>query len=109
RCIAGLGGVAAWPMVARAQQGAIPVGGFVYPGTPELSTGVVEAFRKGLGEAGFVESRNVAVELRFAYGDNGRLPELIADLVHRRGAGDVSPRRTTAGPRAQRAPQPDRA
>src|SRR5215470_9908680 len=94
--IAGLGGVAAWPLAARAQQGAIPVVGFVYPGTPELSTGVVAAFRKGLGEAGFVEGRNVAVELRFAYGDNGRLPELMADLVHRRVAVIVTPGSTQA-------------
>jgi putative ABC transport system substrate-binding protein len=45
----------------------MPVIGFVYPGTLELSTGVVAAFRKGIGEAGFVEGRNVAVELRFAF------------------------------------------
>src|SRR5262245_43645134 len=93
---AGLGGAAAWPLAARAQQAAMPVVGFVYPGTPELSTGVVDAFRKGLGETGFVESRNVAVELRFAYGDNGRLPELIADLVHRRVAVIVTPGSTQA-------------
>jgi putative ABC transport system substrate-binding protein len=91
-----LGGAAAWPIAARAQQGAVPVVGFVYPGTPELSTGVVAAFRKGLGEAGFVESRNVAVELRFGYGDNGRLPEMMADLVHRRVAVIVTPGSTQA-------------
>jgi putative ABC transport system substrate-binding protein len=92
-----LGGAAAWPLLAHAQQGTIPVVGFVYPGTPELSTGVVAAFRKGLGEAGFVEGRNVVVELRFAYGDNGRLPELMADLVlHRRVAVIVTPGSTQA-------------
>jgi putative ABC transport system substrate-binding protein len=85
-----LGGATAWPLAARAQQGAMPVVGFVYPGTPELSTGVVAAFRKGVGEAGSVEGRNVAVELRFGYGDNGRLPELMADLAHRRVAVIVS-------------------
>jgi ABC-type uncharacterized transport system substrate-binding protein len=90
-----IGGAATWPLTARAQQ-AMPVIGFVYPGTPELSTGVVAAFRKGLGEAGFVEGRNVAVELRFAYGDNGRLPELMADLVHRRVAVIVTPGSTQA-------------
>ena len=90
------GAAAAWPIAARAQQPAMPVVGFVYPGTPELSTGVVAAFRKGLGEAGFVEGRNVAVELRFAYGDNGRLPELMADLVHRRVAVIVTPGSTQA-------------
>jgi putative ABC transport system substrate-binding protein len=52
-----IGTAGVWPLAARAQQGAIPVVGFVYPGTPELSTGVVAAFRKGLGEAGFVEGR----------------------------------------------------
>jgi putative ABC transport system substrate-binding protein len=91
-----VGGAAAWPIVAHGQQGAIPVIGFVYPGTPELSTGVVAAFRKGLGEAGFVEGRNVAVELRFAYGDNRRLPELTADLVQRRVAVIVTPGSTQA-------------
>jgi putative tryptophan/tyrosine transport system substrate-binding protein len=90
------GAAAAWPLAARAQQPAMPVVGFVYPGTPELSTGVVAAFRKGLGEAGFVEGRNVAVELRFAFGDNGRLPELMADMVHRRVAVIVTPGSTQA-------------
>jgi hypothetical protein len=53
----------------------------VYPGVPELSTGIVAAFRKGLNEAGFIEGRNVTVEFRFAYNDNARLPELAADLA----------------------------
>jgi ABC-type uncharacterized transport system substrate-binding protein len=95
--IAMLGGAAAWPRAVCAQQGAMPVVGFVYPGTPELSTGVIAAFRKGLGEAGFVEGRNVAVELRFAYGDNGRLPELMTDLVlHGQFAVIVAPGSTQA-------------
>src|SRR5262249_7649353 len=64
--IALLGGAAAWPLVARAQQAVMPVVGFVYPGVPELSTGIVAAFRKGLNEAGFIEGRNVTVEFRFA-------------------------------------------
>jgi ABC-type uncharacterized transport system substrate-binding protein len=91
-----LGGAVAWPLAVRAQPSAMPVIGFVYPGTPELSTGVVAAFRKGLGEAGFAEGRNVAVELRFAYGDNGRLPELMADMVNRRVAVIVTPGSTQA-------------
>ena len=79
-----LGGVAvAWPLAARAQQAAMPVIGFVYPGVPELSAGVVAAFRKGLNETGFIEGRNVTVEFRFAYHDNARLPELVGDLVQR--------------------------
>src|SRR6188472_3794968 len=92
-----IGTAGVWPLAVRAQQSAIPVVGFVYPGTPELSTGVVAAFRKGLGEAGFVEGRNVLVEQRFAYGDNGRLPELMADLVlHRLVAVIVTPGSTQA-------------
>jgi putative tryptophan/tyrosine transport system substrate-binding protein len=79
-----LGGAAAWPLAARAQQAVMPVVGFVYPGVPELSTGIVAAFRKGLNEAGFIEGRNVTVEFRFAYNDNARLTELAADLAQRR-------------------------
>jgi putative tryptophan/tyrosine transport system substrate-binding protein len=51
---------------------------------PELSAGIVAAFRKGLNETGFVEGRNVTIEFRFGYNDNARLPELMADLVNRR-------------------------
>ena len=90
------GAAAAWPLAARAQQPAMPVIGFLYPGAPELSTGIVAAFRKGLGETGFVEGRNVAVEFRFAYNDNARLPELAADLVRRRVAVIVTPGGTPA-------------
>jgi putative ABC transport system substrate-binding protein len=79
-----LGGAVAWPLAARAQQAAMPVIGFVYPGVPELSAGIVAAFRKGLNETGFVEGRNVTIEFRFGYNDNARLPELMADLVNRR-------------------------
>ena len=57
------------------------VDGFVYPGTPELSTGVVAAFHKGLGETGFVEGRNVMVEFRFAYNDNTRVTELVGEWL----------------------------
>jgi len=91
-----LGGAAAWPLPVRAQQPAMPVVGFVYPGTPELSTGIVAAFRNGLGESGFTEGRNVTVEFRFAYNDNARLPELMADLVRRKVAVIVTPGSTPA-------------
>src|SRR5438876_11900968 len=95
-----LGGVAApsflWPLAAYAQQQAMPVIGFVYPGMPELSTGIVAAFRKGLNETGFVEGRNVAIEFRFGYNDNARLPELAADLVRRRVAVIAAPGSTPA-------------
>ena len=61
-----LGGAAvSCPLAARAQQPGLPVIGFVYPGVPELSAGIVAAFRKGLNETGFVEGRNVTVEFPF--------------------------------------------
>src|SRR5262249_18270362 len=91
-----LGGAAAWPLAAGAQQAAMPVIGFVYPGVPELSAGVVAAFRKGLNETGFIEGRNVTVEFRFAYNDNTRLPELVGDLVQRRVAVIATPASTPA-------------
>ena len=95
--VALLGGAAvAWPLAAQTQQAAMPVIGFVYPGAPELSTGIVAAFRKGLGESGFTEGRNVTVEFRFAYNDNATLPELMADLVRRRAAVIVTPGSTPA-------------
>ena len=87
---------ATWPLAAQGQQAAMPVIGFVYPGAPELSTGIVAAFRKGLGESGFTEGRNVTVEFRFAYNDNATLPELMADLVRRRAAVIVTPGSTPA-------------
>src|SRR5262245_27780682 len=90
------GAAAAWPLAARAQQPAMPVVGFVYPGVPELSAGVVAAFRKGLNETGFIEGRNVTVEFRFAYNDNARLPELVGDLVQRGVAVIATPASTPA-------------
>jgi putative ABC transport system substrate-binding protein len=95
--LAALGGAAAvWPLAARAQQPAIPSVGFLYPGVPELSAGIVAAFRKGLSETGFNDGRNVTIEFRFAYNDNARLPELAADLVRRRVAVIVTPGSTPA-------------
>src|SRR5271166_3910171 len=85
------GAAAARPLAARAQQPAMPVIGYIYPGVPELSASLVAAFRKGLSEAGFVEGRNVAVEYRFAFNDHSRLPELSADLVRRRVAVIAAP------------------
>ena len=100
------GAAVAWPLAAQAQQAAMPVIGFVYPGAPELSTGIVAAFRKGLGESGFTEGRNVTVEFRFAYNDNATLPELMADLVRRRAAVIVTPGSTPAA--LERRPRPFR-
>jgi len=79
-----LGGTAAWPVAARAQQPAMPVIGVLGTETPGVLTSRLRAFLQGLGEAGFVEGRNVAIEYRSAEGDYDRLPALVADLVRRR-------------------------
>jgi putative ABC transport system substrate-binding protein len=77
-------GAAAWPLAARAQQHTIPVVGFLYSGTPEAHAHRIAGFRKGLGEAGYVEGHNLTIEYRFAHNEFERLPELAADLVRRR-------------------------
>src|SRR6516162_9577543 len=82
--ITGLGSAAAWPVVARAQQPAPPVIGFVYAGSADIMTGYVAVFRKGLSETGYVEGRNVTVEYHWLEGQLDLLPALMADLVRRR-------------------------
>jgi len=89
--LAGLGGAAAWPLVARAQQVPLPVVGFVNGGLPDASTGWVAAFREGLGEAGYVEGQNVTVGYHWMDGQYDRLPALMADLVRRRVAVIATP------------------
>jgi putative ABC transport system substrate-binding protein len=81
-----LGGAAAWPLVAGAQQPAMPVIGCLYPGLPDANPNFLLAFRKGLSETGYVEGQNLTIEYRWGQNDGARLPELAADLVRRRAA-----------------------
>ncbi len=78
-----LGGVAAWPLAARAQQPGMPVVGFVSSRSPNESASAVAAFRQGLTEAGYVEGQNVDIAFRWAEGQYDRLPTLAADLARR--------------------------
>jgi putative ABC transport system substrate-binding protein len=91
--IAGLGGAAMWPLVTAAQQ--VPVVGYLYFGSA-TSPLLLAAFRKGLGDTGRVESKNVTVEYRWANNALDKLPELAADLVRRRVDVIVTPASTQA-------------
>jgi putative ABC transport system substrate-binding protein len=91
-----LGGAAAWPVAAWAQQRPLPVIGYFNHGAPEASAPFAAAFRKGLSETGYVESQNVTVEYRWGYNDNKLLPELAADLVRRRVSVIATPMSTSA-------------
>jgi putative tryptophan/tyrosine transport system substrate-binding protein len=81
--IAALGGAAAWPIAARAQQPAMPVIGFFSVGSPETTTRNVAAFRQGLSETGYVEGQNVTIEYRWGRGNYNQMPALAAELVAR--------------------------
>jgi putative ABC transport system substrate-binding protein len=91
-----IGGAAAWPLAARAQQKPMPVIGYLSARTPEDSVGVLAEFRRGLAETGFVEGQNVAIEYRWLEGHNDRIPETVADLVGRQVAVMVIPNNTAS-------------
>src|SRR5215212_6300277 len=78
-----VGGAAAWPVAARAQQPAMPVIGFLHLTSLESSHEKLVSFRRGLAEIGYTEDTNVAIEYRWAHGNNDRLPTLVAELVRR--------------------------
>jgi len=78
------GAAIAWPLAVRAQQPTMPVIGFLSAVSPGPYVQYLAAFRRGLGQTGFIEGRNVVVEYRWAEGERGRLPALAAELVRRR-------------------------
>ena len=81
--IAALSGAAAWPLAARAQQRAMPVIGYISARTADSDASMLDSVRRGLGDVGYVEGRNVAIEYRFADGRYDRLSGQLADLAQR--------------------------
>ena len=95
-----LGGTAAWPLAARAQQPTMPVVGFINGGSADASARFVTAFRQGLNQTGFVEGQNLGVEYHWLEGKYDQLPALMADMVRRRMALIATP---ASGPAARAA------
>jgi putative tryptophan/tyrosine transport system substrate-binding protein len=96
------GSAITWPLVASAQQPAMPVVGFLDPRSPDAMADRLRAFRLGLKDVGYVEGENVTIIYRFAEDQNDRLPELAAELVRRR-VTVIAASATTAAPAAKAA------
>jgi len=90
------GAAAAWPFAARAEQPMKPVIGLISAGTPESAAHGITVFRQGLNEAGYAEGQSVAIEYRWAEARYELMPELVADLLHRRVAVIATPGSTDA-------------
>jgi hypothetical protein len=99
-----MGGAAAWPLAARAQQAAMPVVGYLSTRGPDDDRYILASIRQGLKDVGFIERRNVAIEYRFAENPNDRLPALAGDLVRRQVAVIIAAptRHWPPGPQLQR-------
>jgi putative ABC transport system substrate-binding protein len=102
RFVTVLGAALVWPVAARAQQTLTPTIGFLGSESPALFASHLRMFHQGLGETGYVEGRNVAIEYRWAEGQNDQLPALAADLV-RRGVAVIATPGTTPGALAAKA------